>query len=132
MLRLLAALMFALLLPGVAQSVAAAQDRCPLKSNDQCDQWSFEQADKELAGVAAATAAQIEHFAHADTRAEAKDKFAEAQRTWAALRDLECQAESAFLWLRSARTREGNTASCKYRLTVARIAQLKRRYLLKD
>ena len=62
----------------------------------------MEQADKELAGVAAAVLARIDAFAHASTKAEAKDKFNEAQRAWALLRDLDCQAESAFMWLRSA------------------------------
>lgn len=128
MLRWTAVCLLAILLCGGANEQATAQT-CPGKSGDEC---AFEQADKELAGVAAAVLVRIDAFAHASTRQEAKDKFAEAQRTWAALRDLDCQAESAFQWLRSARTREGYTASCKQALTAARIMELRRRYLLKN
>ncbi|MBI4365674.1 MAG: DUF1311 domain-containing protein [Deltaproteobacteria bacterium] len=131
MIRFAAACLLAIMLFGIAQGAAAAQERCPFRNSDACGQWEFEQVDKQLADVVASALAQIEHFAHPNTRAEAKDRFAEAQRTWASLRDLDCQAESAFQWLRSALTRAGYTAGCKYRLTVARIAELKRRYLLK-
>lgn len=126
--RWTAACLLAILLCAGANRPATAQS-CPGKSGEDC---AYEQADKELAGVAAAVLAQIDHFAHASTKAEAKDKFAEAQRAWALLRDLDCQAESANMWLRSARTREGYTAGCKYALTVARITELRRRYLLKN
>lgn len=115
-----------------AQREAAAEAKCPGGGNDACDRWYFEQADKELAGVVTAAIAHIESFAHPDTKQEAKDKLLEGQRAWALSRDLDCQAESALVWLRSARTREGNTASCLRRLTVQRIEALRERYLLKN
>jgi uncharacterized protein YecT (DUF1311 family) len=101
-----------------------------MSSNDACDQWQFEQADKELASVVALALAKIDSFAHPNTRQEAKQSLNQAQQLWRQTREVDCQAESAFVWLRSARTRQGYTAACMHQLTVRRIAELKARYLL--
>jgi uncharacterized protein YecT (DUF1311 family) len=130
--RFAAAGLLACLLFAVSAVEVAAQPACPFKSSDQCGQWHFEQLDGELAGVVAAVSKRIGEFAHAQSRQEAQDSFMEAQRTWVALRDRDCQAESAFMWLRSAMTRAGYTAGCKSKATSDRIAALRQRYLLKN
>jgi uncharacterized protein YecT (DUF1311 family) len=108
----------------------AAAQGCPFNSNDQCDQWHFEQTEANLAVVVEAALRRIEGFAHPDTRQEARDQLLEAQRLWTQTRDFDCRAESAFMWLRSARTRAGYTAGCRHRLTAARAVELRKRYLL--
>jgi uncharacterized protein YecT (DUF1311 family) len=108
----------------------AAAQACPFSSNDRCGQWEFERAEANLATVLAAALHRIEGFAHATTREEAKEQLLEAQRLWTQTRDLDCRAESAFMWLRSARTREGYTAACRHRRTHARAVELSKRYLL--
>jgi Lysozyme inhibitor LprI len=75
---------------------------------------------------------KIDSFAHPDTRQEAKERFDQAQRLWVQTREADCQAESAFVWLRSARTRQGYTAACMRDLTAGRVVELKKRYLLPD
>jgi uncharacterized protein YecT (DUF1311 family) len=108
----------------------AAQSSCPLKSNDACDQWAFEQADKELAAVIAAARIEIDRFAHPDTRQEAGDALFAAHSLWVEMRAADCRADSALMWLRSARTREGYTAACMHAVTLRRIGEIKRRYHL--
>jgi uncharacterized protein YecT (DUF1311 family) len=106
---------------------------CPqMGSNDACDQWQLEQADKKLASIVELAVAKIDSFAHPDTRQEAKERFDQAQRLWVQTREADCQAESAFVWLRSARTRQGYTAACMRDLTAGRVVELKKRYLLPD
>jgi uncharacterized protein YecT (DUF1311 family) len=114
----------------ISVDIAGAQT-CPTgMSNDQCDRWRFERAERELASVVATALARIEEFAVPDTRQEAKAELEQAQQAWVRTRNADCQSESAFQWHRSARTREGNTAACLTRLTTGRIEELKRRYLL--
>ena len=116
-----------------AATIGDAQaQRCPPGNNDQCDQWHFEQAELELASVVASALDQIDRFANAETRQEAKDQLREAQQSWSQTRAADCRSASAFSWKRSARTREGYTAACLTHLTRARVAELKRRYLLPD
>jgi uncharacterized protein YecT (DUF1311 family) len=117
---------------GGMDAQASAQSSCSGRSNDECDQLGFEEADKELAGIVTAALAGIDGFASPETRQEAKDTLTAAHSNWVSLRALDCQSESAFSWLRSARTRAGFTASCMRRLTEKRIAELKDRYLLKN
>jgi uncharacterized protein YecT (DUF1311 family) len=128
--RIIALVLAAFLILGFGLTGRAEAQACPFNSNDQCDQWQFEQAEADLATVVAAALRRIEGFAHPDTRQEAKDQLLEAQRLWMQTRDLDCRAESAFMWLRSARTRAGYTAACRRRLTSARAVELSKRYLL--
>ena len=128
--RIIAPVLAAFLALGVGFGGRAAAQGCPFNSNDQCGQWHFEQAEANLAVVVEAALRRIEGFAHPDTRQEARDQLFEAQRLWTQTRDLDCRAESAFMWLRSARTRAGYTASCRHRLTDARAVELRKRYLL--
>ncbi len=74
--------------------------------------------------------AKIEEVVSVDTRQEAKAALEQAQQSWVRTRNADCQSELAFLWHRSARTREGTTASCLRQLTSARIEELKKRYFL--
>jgi uncharacterized protein YecT (DUF1311 family) len=131
--RMIAPLLMLML--GCVGSAACAQSlSCPagLNSNDACDQWQFEQADKELASIVELALAEVDRFAHSDTRQEAKERLNQAQQLWSQTRQLDCQAESALMWLRSARTRRGYTASCMHDLTVRRISELKKRYRLSN
>jgi uncharacterized protein YecT (DUF1311 family) len=109
---------------------AAAQVRCPHADRDACDQWHFEQIDQDLTQVIVAAVEKIERFAHPDARQEAKDALAESHRAFVVSREADCRAEAAFMWLRTARSRESYTAACMFFLTEGRIARLKQRYLL--
>lgn len=75
-----------------------------------------------------AVLARIGQFAHPDTRAGSQGQFRLGTPHLDFVAALDCQAQSAFVWLRSARTREGYTAICLHALTAARIETLKRRY----
>jgi uncharacterized protein YecT (DUF1311 family) len=123
-------LLAALLVFNLTDRTRVEAQTCPPGGNDACDQWHFERADGELAAAVAAALRQIDTYAHPDTRQEAKDRLQDAQRSWVQLRAADCASRTAFMWLRSSRTREGNTSTGMYRLTVARIAELKRDYLL--
>ena len=126
------AAMLALILGVLAPAARAQPLPCPreISSNDACDVWEFEQADKELTSIIELARTKIDSFAHPDTREEAKERLNQAHQLWRQTREVDCQAESALMWLRSARTRQGYTASCMYELTVRRGDELKRRYRL--
>jgi uncharacterized protein YecT (DUF1311 family) len=131
--RILAALLagFAMnCLANFSSAGRAEELTCPFKSNDDCDRWEFEQADKRLTSALASAFAKIEAFAHPDTRKEAKDSLEQAHSLWKQLREKDCQAESALMWLRSARTRKGYTAACLNDSVIKRIAEIKKRYHL--
>jgi uncharacterized protein YecT (DUF1311 family) len=109
---------------------AGAQACCPLSTMDACDRWHLEQVDQQLAQVVTESVEKIERFAHPDARQEAKEALGESQRAFMASREADCRAEAAFMYLRTAKTRESFTISCMYSLTELRIARLKQRYLL--
>jgi len=112
------------------QHGAAAQPRCPHSTSDACDQWHFEEIDRQLAKVVAEAVEKIEKFAHPDARQEAKDGLADSQRAFVASREADCRAEAAFMYLRTARPRASYIASCMFFLTELRIARIRQRYLL--
>jgi uncharacterized protein YecT (DUF1311 family) len=112
------------------QHGSSAQARCPHNTSDACDQWHFEEIDKQLTQVVAEAVEKIEKFAHPDARQEAKDALAESHRAFVASREADCRAEAAFMYLRTARARASYTASCMYYLTELRIARIRQRYLL--
>jgi uncharacterized protein YecT (DUF1311 family) len=120
----------ACILCGRASASYAVQSDCPLHSNDACDQWRFEQADKELTAIMESALAKIAQFASAETQQEATARLTEAHRQWLGLRENDCRAKAAFLYLRSARTAEGLTAACLAELTQRRVRELKEHYLL--
>ena len=125
---------FAVLVTSIAilcgQHSAGAQPRCPYSTSDACDQWHFEEIDKQLAQVVAEAVEKIEKFAHPDARQEAKDALADSHRAFVASREADCRAEAVFMYLRTARTRGSYTASCMFFLTELRIARIRQRYLL--
>jgi uncharacterized protein YecT (DUF1311 family) len=102
----------------------------PGMNNDRCDEWQAEEAQHELSSVLTKALEQIDTFATPETRQEAKEQLNRAQQLWADMRAADCQSESAFFWLRSARSRKGYTASCLYLQTTDRIVEIKKRYLL--
>jgi uncharacterized protein YecT (DUF1311 family) len=107
-----------------------AQPRCPFNTSDACDQWHFEEIDKQLTQVVAEAVEKIEKFAHPDSRQEAKDALADSHRAFVASREADCRAEAAFMYLRTARTPGSYIASCMFFLTELRIARIRQRYLL--
>ena len=117
----------------VGSMLASAQqpgaDTRTCKSNDECDQFAFEQANVEMAALTPRILAYIEHFAHPTTREEAKTEIVEAQARWLMFRDSACKAEAAMMWLRSARTREGYTSGCLLHMTNQRLKELRDRFL---
>ena len=113
-------------------NVWAETPECPYTSNDRCDAWRVDQTDQEMGAVVAQVEAQIARFATKQTQEEAAARLREAQTLWMRLREADCRSEAAFVWMRSARTTEGYTASCMYTLATRRIGELKTRYLLRD
>jgi uncharacterized protein YecT (DUF1311 family) len=113
----------------VASETSAQERYC--KSNDDCDQLAFEQAEKELAEFMPQALAFIDSFAAGGSREIAKSGLAEAQRHWTLFRDAACKAEAATFYLRSARTTAGYTARCLHDMTIQRLEDLKRRFLLR-
>jgi uncharacterized protein YecT (DUF1311 family) len=112
----------------LALPVSGAERAC--KNNDECGRLEFEKADKQLTELMPQIFAFIDRFAIEQNRETAKSALAEAQRHWAAFRDAACKAEAATYYLRSARTTEGYTAQCLYLMTMARLEELKKGYLI--
>jgi uncharacterized protein YecT (DUF1311 family) len=115
---------------GMLLASLAAAEEPPCKSNDDCDQLAFEQAEKELAQLMPQVMAFIDRFAAEETRETAKSQLAEAQRHWILFRNAACKAEAATFFVRSARTTRGYTASCLHKMTIERSEDLKRRFHL--
>jgi uncharacterized protein YecT (DUF1311 family) len=114
---------------GAAAPAARAQDLpCPpgIGSNDACDQWQFEQADKALMRAIESKQTEIERRStRQDSIEQAKSYLTEAQREWVRFRDAECRARAAANMI-SARTREGLTSACLSSLTRQRIDEIKK------
>ena len=107
---------------------AHAQDgQCPKGySNDDCDQWYFERADKTLT---ATVADRIKRRSEMTTRPESqkaiRTTIEEAHRAWLVFRDAECKAYVAE-GVMSARTETARNASCRLAMTEQRIEELKK------
>ena len=114
---------------GAAAPAARAQDLpCPpgIGSNDACDQWQFEQADKALMRAIESKQTEIERRStRQDSIEQAKSHLTEAQREWVRFRDAECRARAAANMI-SARTREGLSSACLFSLTRQRIDEIKK------
>ncbi len=120
------AVAFLVLMLGHPLTVFAQDDRCPTGiSNDACDQWRFERADKTLSEL---VLSEISNLGKRSTnrlwQAEAKKLLLEAQSAWQAFRTAECRARSTINVI-SARTRAGKFSACLLALTQQRIAQIK-------
>ena len=124
-----AALGVALVL-GAKPATAVTRSDCPFKSNDDCDQWQYEQLDKELSAVVEAAIAVMERHAKADWLPEAKLLFMQAHRQWIVLRTDDCRSQVAYPGIISARTSKGKMAECQLTLTDRRIKELKARFNL--
>jgi uncharacterized protein YecT (DUF1311 family) len=107
---------------------ALAQDeKCPKGySNDDCDNWYFERADKMLTDV---VTSKIDANSKMTTRPDIieaiKQTGQEAHRAWVAFREAECKAYVAANVM-SARTEKGKKMSCLLSLTERRIAEVKK------
>jgi uncharacterized protein YecT (DUF1311 family) len=125
--RVVAAMLAVVL--GAAAPTARAQDLpCPpeIGSNDACDQWQFEQADKALTHAIEIKQTELERrSSRPDRNEQAKSYLLEAQREWARFRDAECRARAAANMI-SARTRAGLTSACLLSLTRQRIEEIKK------
>jgi uncharacterized protein YecT (DUF1311 family) len=114
------------LILGTLVATARAQDlRCPRASNDACDQWRFEEADKELMLVIESKQSELDkRSTRQDRNEQVKSYILEAQREWVRFRDAECRARVAANII-SARTRAGLTSECLFSLTQRRIEEFK-------
>jgi uncharacterized protein YecT (DUF1311 family) len=126
--RVFASCAFAFLMLTLGQPLTAfaQDDRCPTGiSNDACDQWRFERADKALSEL---VLGEISNLGKRSTnrlwQEEAKTLLLEAQSAWQAFRTAECKARSTVDVI-SARTRAGKLSACLIALTQQRIAQFK-------
>jgi uncharacterized protein YecT (DUF1311 family) len=125
--RIVAA-MLAFALGAVAPAARAQDLPCPpgIGSNDACDQWQFEQADKALMRAIESKQAELERRStRPDRNEQAKSSLMEAQREWVRFRDAECRARAAANMI-SARTRVGLTSACLFSLTRQRIEEIKK------
>jgi uncharacterized protein YecT (DUF1311 family) len=123
--RIIAAGLALVVAPG---STAWAQDaQCPRgSSNDACDQWAFEQADKELALLVERKLSELDRRSTLQERTErAKSSLQEAQREWVRFRDAECRGRAAANMI-SARTPQGLTSACLSALTRRRIEEIRK------
>ena len=108
-------------------AVLAQEERCPKGySNDQCDQWYFQRADKLLTDTVAATIAERSQLTtNVELIKAIKQTSSEAHRKWVAFRDAECKAAVAASVM-SARTQKGRYAACLLVQTERRTAELKK------
>ena len=125
----LASLLVLVIAAGAAGAEQPSTSARPCKSNDECDQWAFEQLDRQLAAFVPNILADIDRFAHPSTREAARAGFTEAQRLWLAFRDSACQAEAARMFLRSARTTAGYTSGCLLQMSSERLQELQQRFV---
>jgi uncharacterized protein YecT (DUF1311 family) len=127
--RVFATMLVAFLAAFGAWDHADAEDVCPPDlGNDGCERWLFGRADEELVAVVERKQADIDRRStFTDRTTAAKAHLLEAQREWLRFRDAECRAAAAISGLISARTAEGLTAACLYRLTRRRIEELSAR-----
>jgi uncharacterized protein YecT (DUF1311 family) len=116
----------------IASAQQPGADTRPCKSNDECDRFTFEQVNDEMAGLMPRILAYIENFAHPTTREEAKTEIVQAQARWLMFRDSACKAEAAMMFLRSARTREGYTSGCLLHMTNQRLKELRDQFRIGD
>ena len=118
-----------ILLVVLAQPLTASGQapRCaPGMSNDACDQWQFEQADKQLGEVVNNKLSELARRSAIERSNEvARASLVEAQRVWQLFRDAECKAKVAANMV-SARTRQGLTSACLLSLTQQRITDVGR------
>jgi uncharacterized protein YecT (DUF1311 family) len=122
------AAMLALVLEAAAPEARAQDLPCPpgIGSNDACDQWQFEQADKALLRAIESKQTELERrSSRPDSIEQAKSYLVEAQREWVRFRDAECRARVAADMI-SARTRTGLTSACLFALTRQRIEEIKK------
>ena len=126
MIRIRTAALSALLLAALPATAPAQGLQCPPgSSNDACDQWQFEQADRALKALVEDKLLQLDRRSAIQARtAQAKSLLEEAQRQWERFRDAECEARAAANMI-SARTRQGLTAACLLALTRKRIEDIK-------
>jgi uncharacterized protein YecT (DUF1311 family) len=105
----------------------AQDDKCPKGfSNDDCDGWHFEGADKVLTDVMdSKIVEQSKLTTRADVVEAIKRTSLEAHRAWVAFREAECRAYVAASVM-SARTEKGRMASCLLLMTERRIAEVKK------
>jgi uncharacterized protein YecT (DUF1311 family) len=123
--RLVAAVLVLVL--GALVPTARAQDLpCPSgMSNDGCDQWGFEEADKELTLAIESKQSELDRRStRQDRNEQVKSYMLEAQREWVRFRDAECRGRVAANII-SARTRKGLMSECLLLLTRQRIEEIK-------
>jgi uncharacterized protein YecT (DUF1311 family) len=112
-----------------AVDARAEPARCPHAKGDACEEWRFEQLDKELAGLLNGPSLWIDAMP-ADKRDGARAALLEAQRQWINFREAECRRELTWAFA-TARTERGFLASCRINMTLHRRKDLERLYRFK-
>ena len=113
----------ALLAPATAWAETV---RCPHTSNDSCNEWRFEQLDRELAELVAGPNEWIDSMP-AQLRDDARAALTEAQTQWIKFRDAECRRKLSWSYM-TAMTKRGFLAGCLFSLTSARRDNLQKLY----
>ena len=115
------------IITALSTSPASAQAaRCPLDDGDSCEEWRFEQADKELADLVGRPSEWIDGMP-AHLRNAAREALVEAQTQWTRFRDAECRRELTWSYP-TARTKRGFLANCLLNMTFRRRTDLQEAY----
>jgi uncharacterized protein YecT (DUF1311 family) len=103
----------------------AQEAKCPQGySNDDCDRWYVERADKALSELVEKKIAERSRLSTRPDFPEAvKRTVTEAHRAWLSFREAECKAYVTASVM-SARTERARYSSCLLRMTERRIAEL--------
>jgi uncharacterized protein YecT (DUF1311 family) len=106
-------------------AASAQGDRCPAGySNDDCDEWRVDGAEKVLSQAIESRVARGTSLTTRPHLIEAiKQTSMDAHRAWLAFREAECKAFVAAS-IASARTDRGKKMSCLLHLTEQRIAEV--------
>jgi uncharacterized protein YecT (DUF1311 family) len=113
----------------VTAAASAETGRCPHADADSCEEWRFEQLDKELAELVTGPNDWIDRMP-AQLRDDARATLAEAQAQWIMFRDAECRRELTWAYA-TARTKRGFLANCKLNMTFHRRNDLQNAYKFK-
>jgi uncharacterized protein YecT (DUF1311 family) len=108
---------------------SAETARCPYNDGDVCEEWRFEQLDKELAELIAGPSDWIDSMP-AQLRDKARTALAEAQTQWIKFRDAECRRQLTWSYM-TARSSRGSLANCMVNMTFHRIHDLQEEYKFK-
>src|SRR5262245_57119605 len=110
-------------------AASAETARCPHADGEDCEEWRFEQLDKELAELVAGPNDWIDRMP-AQLRDDARTALVEAQAQWIKFRDAECRRELTWSYM-TARSKRSFLANCLLNMTLHRRNDLQEVYRFK-